>query len=184
MPGRLASRAGGIALPVVGEPSRKFYAGPCRMVTYLVPGAAGETSVGHRRLTMVWYDPQQGDLLRDMGLLDGETVHGSLAPGALPGPVRERLTKLAAANWPSPWREALALALHIGTVFGTPILHYKPKRLARGRAALAGDVAHTASPMIGGQRRSRPTPCPSCRNWAGPDSAPAVHCAVPSAGPR
>ena len=46
------------------------------------------------------------------GVLDGETVHGSLAPGALPGPVRERLTEFAAANWPSPWREAL----HNGTV--------------------------------------------------------------------
>jgi 2-polyprenyl-6-methoxyphenol hydroxylase-like FAD-dependent oxidoreductase len=35
-------------------------------------------------------------------------------------------------------------------VFGTPIVHYQPKRLARGRAALAGDAAHAASPMVGG----------------------------------
>jgi 2-polyprenyl-6-methoxyphenol hydroxylase-like FAD-dependent oxidoreductase len=140
----------GVALPAAGEPSREIYAGPYRLVTYLVPGAAGETTVGHRRLNMVWYDPQQRDLLRDMGLLDGEIIHGSLAPGALPGAVRERLTAFAAANWPSPWREALALALHRGTVFGTPLVHYEPKRLARGRAALAGDAAHAASPMVGG----------------------------------
>jgi 2-polyprenyl-6-methoxyphenol hydroxylase-like FAD-dependent oxidoreductase len=140
----------GVTLPGPGEPSREVYAGPYRLVTYLVPGAAGETSMGHRRLNMVWYDPQQRDLLRDTGILDGETVHGSLAPGALPGPVRERLTEFAAANWPSPWREALALALHNGTVFGTPVVHYEPKRLARGRAALAGDAAHAASPMVGG----------------------------------
>jgi 2-polyprenyl-6-methoxyphenol hydroxylase-like FAD-dependent oxidoreductase len=141
---------GAVGLPGAGEPSREFYAGPYRLVTYLVPGVTGETSAGHRRLNMVWYDPEQRDLLRDMGLLDGETIHGSLAPGALPGPVRERLTDFAAANWPSPWREALALALHNGTVFGTPIVHYRPRRLARGRAALAGDAAHAASPMIGG----------------------------------
>jgi 2-polyprenyl-6-methoxyphenol hydroxylase-like FAD-dependent oxidoreductase len=140
----------GVALPGAGEPSREVYAGPYRLVTYLVPGAAGETSVGHRRLNMVWYDPQQRDLLHDMGVLDGETVHGSLAPGALPGPVRDRLTEFAAANWPSPWREALALALRSGTVFGTPIVHYEPGRLARGRVALAGDAAHAASPMVGG----------------------------------
>jgi len=140
----------GVALPGAGEPSREVYAGPYRLVTYLVPGAAGETSVGHRRLNLVWYDPQQRDLLRDLGVLDGETVHGSLAPGALPTPVRERLTEFAAANWPSPWREALALALQNGTVFGTPIVHYEPKRLARGRVALAGDAAHAASPMVGG----------------------------------
>jgi 2-polyprenyl-6-methoxyphenol hydroxylase-like FAD-dependent oxidoreductase len=35
-------------------------------------------------------------------------------------------------------------------VFGTPLVHYEPKRLARGRAALAGDAAHAASPMVGG----------------------------------
>jgi 2-polyprenyl-6-methoxyphenol hydroxylase-like FAD-dependent oxidoreductase len=140
----------GVARPRAGEPSREVYAGPYRLVTYLVPGAAGETGIGHRRLNLVWYDPDQGDLLRDLGLLDGETVHGSVAPEALSGPVRGRLAAFAAANWPSPWREALALALAGGTVFGTPIVHYKPRRLARGRAALAGDAAHAASPMVGG----------------------------------
>jgi 2-polyprenyl-6-methoxyphenol hydroxylase-like FAD-dependent oxidoreductase len=140
----------GVARPRSGEPSREVYAGPYRLVTYLVPGAAGQTGIGHRRLNLVWYDPEQGDLLRSLGLLDGQTVHGSLVPEALPGPVRERLATFAAANWPSPWREALAEALTGETVFGTPIVHYKPRRLTRGRAALAGDAAHAASPMVGG----------------------------------
>jgi 2-polyprenyl-6-methoxyphenol hydroxylase-like FAD-dependent oxidoreductase len=140
----------GVALPRAREPSREIYAGPYRLVTYLVPGAAGETATGHRRLNMVWYDPQQRDLLRDAGVLDGETIHGSLAPGTLPAPVRDRLAEFAEANWPSPWREALALAFGSGTVFGTPIVHYEPRRLARGRTALAGDSAHAASPMVGG----------------------------------
>jgi len=141
---------GAVTLPRAREPSREVYAGPYRLVTYLVPGAAGETAVGHRRLNLVWYDPQQRDLLSAMGLLDGETIHGSLAPGTLPGPIRERLTQFAAANWPSPWREALDLALRSGTVFGTPLVHYRAGRLACGRAALAGDAAHAASPMVGG----------------------------------
>jgi 2-polyprenyl-6-methoxyphenol hydroxylase-like FAD-dependent oxidoreductase len=140
----------GVALPPEGEPSREVYAGPYRLVTYLVPGATGETAVGHRRLNLVWYDPQQSDLLRDMGVLDGETIHGSLAPGTLPAPIRGRLAGFAAANWPSPWREALALALRDGTVFGTPLVHYEPGQLVRDRVALAGDAAHAASPMVGG----------------------------------
>jgi 2-polyprenyl-6-methoxyphenol hydroxylase-like FAD-dependent oxidoreductase len=140
----------GVALPAAGEPSREVYAGPYRLVTYLVPGPAGETAVGHRRLNMVWYDPQQRELLRDRGLLEGETIHGSLAPGTLPNPVRERLARFAAANWPAPWREALELALRDGKVFGTPIVQYEPRRMARGLAALAGDAAHAASPMVGG----------------------------------
>jgi 2-polyprenyl-6-methoxyphenol hydroxylase-like FAD-dependent oxidoreductase len=140
----------GVTLPAAGEPGREVYAGPYRLVTYPVPGPAGETAVGHRRLNLVWYDPEQAELLHEAGLLDGETVRGSLAPGALPGPVRQRLADFAAARWPSPWSEALTLALETGTVFGTPIVQYKPARLAAGRVALAGDAAHAASPMVGG----------------------------------
>jgi len=140
----------GVALPADGEPSREMYAGPYRLVTYLVPGPAGETTVGRRRLNLVWYDPQQRELLHQAGLLDGDTVRGSLAPGALPDEVRGRLAAFASARWPSPWREALALALETGTVFGTPIVHYRPSRLVNGRVALAGDAAHAASPMVGG----------------------------------
>jgi 2-polyprenyl-6-methoxyphenol hydroxylase-like FAD-dependent oxidoreductase len=139
-----------VTLPRAGEPAREVYAGPYRLVTYPVPGPGGETAAGHRRLNLVWYDPQQRDLLHEAGLLDGQTVHGSLAPGALAAPVRERLAAFAAARWPSPWREALTLALETGLVFGTPIVHYKPVRLAAGRVALAGDAAHAASPMVGG----------------------------------
>jgi 2-polyprenyl-6-methoxyphenol hydroxylase-like FAD-dependent oxidoreductase len=140
----------GVALPGAGEPAREVYAGPYRLVTYPVPGPAGETAVGHRRLNLVWYDPEQGDLLHEAGLLDGQSVHGSLAPGTLPAPVRQRLADFAAARWPSPWREALVLALEAGTVFGTPIVQYTPARMVAGRVALAGDAAHAASPMVGG----------------------------------
>jgi 2-polyprenyl-6-methoxyphenol hydroxylase-like FAD-dependent oxidoreductase len=68
----------------------------------------------------------------------------------LPVGVRRRLAGFAAARWPSPWREALVLALEAVAVFGTPIVQYKPARLAVGRTALAGDAAHAASPMVGG----------------------------------
>jgi 2-polyprenyl-6-methoxyphenol hydroxylase-like FAD-dependent oxidoreductase len=140
----------GVALPEAGEPGREVYAGPYRLVTYPVPGPDGETTVGHRRLNLVWYDPQQRELLHEAGLLDGEIVRGSLAAGTLPDRVRQRLADFAAANWPSPWREALRLALDAGTVFGTPIVQYQPHRLATGRVAIAGDAAHAASPMVGG----------------------------------
>jgi 2-polyprenyl-6-methoxyphenol hydroxylase-like FAD-dependent oxidoreductase len=140
----------GIALPRAGEPAREVYAGPYRLVTYPVPGPRGETAVGHRRLNLVWYDPEQRDLLEEAGLLEGQVVHGSIAPGAFPPDVQKRLAAFAAARWPSPWREALVLALANRTVFGTPIVQYKPTRLATGRAALAGDAAHAASPMVGG----------------------------------
>src|SRR6202000_2476482 len=63
---------------------------------------------------------------------------------------RQRLADFAAAEWPTPGRGALARARAAGTVFGPPIVHYKPSRLVTGRVALAGDAAHAASPMVGG----------------------------------
>jgi 2-polyprenyl-6-methoxyphenol hydroxylase-like FAD-dependent oxidoreductase len=71
----------GVALPGAGEPAREVYAGPYRLVTYPVPGPHGETAVGRRRLNLVWYDPQQRELLHDAGLLDGQNVRGTLTPG-------------------------------------------------------------------------------------------------------
>ena len=63
------------------EPSREYYSGPYRLVTYPVPGADGSSQPGRRRLNLVWYDPARSDLLADLGLLDGDTVSGIADPG-------------------------------------------------------------------------------------------------------
>jgi 2-polyprenyl-6-methoxyphenol hydroxylase-like FAD-dependent oxidoreductase len=142
--------AGTVPLPGPSEPSRELYAGPYRLVTYLVPGADGETAPGRRRLNMVWYDPAREELLRASGKLDGTVVEGSLGTGDLPARLRGDLRAIAGQTWPSPWREALAYAIDRQLVFGTPVAEYLPHRLVAGRVALAGDAAHAASPMVGG----------------------------------
>jgi 2-polyprenyl-6-methoxyphenol hydroxylase-like FAD-dependent oxidoreductase len=142
--------AGAAQLPGPSEPSRELYAGPYRLVTYLVPGPAGQAAPGRRRLNMVWYDPAREELLRASGKLDGTVVEGSLGTGDLPAPLRGELRAIAGRAWPSPWREALGYALDHQLVFGTPVAEYLPRRLAAGRVALAGDAAHAASPMVGG----------------------------------
>ena len=136
--------------PPSHEPSREYYSGPYRLVTYPVPGADGSPRRGRRRLNMVWYDPARTDMLVYAGLLEGSTVHGSLTPEDVPQPLRRELRQMADQHWPSPWREALEVALQRGAVFGTPVAQYRPVRLARGRVALLGDAAHATSPMIGG----------------------------------
>jgi 2-polyprenyl-6-methoxyphenol hydroxylase-like FAD-dependent oxidoreductase len=132
------------------EPSREYYSGPYRLVTYPVPGADGSAQPGRRRLNLVWYDPARSDLLADNGLLEGTTIHGSLLAVDVPRPLREELRAMATQRWPSPWREALGIALERGLIFGTPVVHSWPNRMVRGRVALAGDAAHAASPMVGG----------------------------------
>jgi 2-polyprenyl-6-methoxyphenol hydroxylase-like FAD-dependent oxidoreductase len=137
-------------LPARDEPSREHYSGPYRLVTYPVPGADGSATRGQRRLNLVWYDPARGDLLAANGLLDGSTVDGSLGAGDVPEQLREELRVVSAQNWPTPWREAMDIALRDSLVFATPVAQYWPERLVSGRLALAGDAAHAATPMVGG----------------------------------
>ena len=132
------------------EPSREYYSGPYRLVTYPVPGADGSSEPGKRRLNLVWYDPARSDLLASRGLLEGVSVHGSLAAADVPAPLRKELEVVASQRWPTPWREALQIALRRSLVFATPVVEYWPEHLVRGRVALAGDAAHAASPMVGG----------------------------------
>ncbi len=132
------------------EPSREYYSGPYRLVTYLVPGPDGSSEPGGRRLNLVWYDPARSELLASLGLLDGDTVHGSLASADVPGSLRHELRRMASQRWPTPWREAIEIAVKRSLVFGTPVVQYRPDRLIRDRVAIAGDAAHAASPMVGG----------------------------------
>jgi len=132
------------------EPSREYYSGPYRLVTYPVPGADGSSTPGKRRLNLVWYDPARSELLASRGLLDGVTVYGTLAAADVPTPIRDELERVTSQRWPTPWREALEIALRRSLVFATPVVQYRPDRLARGRVALAGDAGHAASPMVGG----------------------------------
>ena len=141
----------GVALPADGEPSREMYAGPYRLVTYLVPGPAGETAVGHRRLNMVWYDPQQRELLHEAGA--PRRRDGPRQPRArcAAGRGEEAAGRLRVGQLAEPVARSAGLALETGAVFGTPIVHYRPARLVNGRVALAGDAAHAASPMVGAE---------------------------------
>jgi 2-polyprenyl-6-methoxyphenol hydroxylase-like FAD-dependent oxidoreductase len=137
-------------LPPPCEPSRELYSGAYRLVTYLVPGADRSTRRGRRRLNIVWYDPARAALLAQTGLLEGSRVLGTLDSASVPAPLREELRAIAQARWPSPWREALQLALRDSAVFATPVVEYMPETLVRGSALLAGDAAHAATPMVGG----------------------------------
>ena len=132
------------------EPSREYYSGPYRLVTYPVPGADGSSEPGDRRLNLVWYDPARSELLASRGLLDGVTVHGSLAAARRARATSPGAGVVAGQRWPTPWREALDIALRRSLVFATPVVQYWPDRLVRSRVALAGDAAHAASPMVGG----------------------------------
>ena len=104
---------------------------------------------GHRRLNLVWYDPRS-DLLAAHGLLDGSTVHGSLAAGDVPEPLREELRVVSAQNWPTPCREAMDVALRDSLVFATRSRSIGPSAWSAGGSRSRRDAAHVATPMVAG----------------------------------
>jgi 2-polyprenyl-6-methoxyphenol hydroxylase-like FAD-dependent oxidoreductase len=124
------------------------YAGPYRLVAYAVPGSDGSVVPGRRQISWAWYDPDRRDLLERTGCIVGERVVRTLPPEDFSAGLRQELEALA-NMWPTPWREAILQTLRTGEPFGTPIAEYVPQRMARGRAAIAGDAAHVASPMTG-----------------------------------
>jgi 2-polyprenyl-6-methoxyphenol hydroxylase-like FAD-dependent oxidoreductase len=124
------------------------YAGPYRLVAYPVPGMDGSVVPGRRQISWAWYDPGRQEFLERKGCVVDNKVVGTLRPADITRELRRELEALAAA-WPTPWREAIVQTLRAGDTFATPIAEYVPRRLSRGRVAIAGDAAHVASPMTG-----------------------------------
>ena len=147
------------------EPSREYYSGPYRLVTYPVPGPDGSSQPGKRRLNVVWYDPARSDLLASLGILEGDTVHGSLASADMPESLRHELGRVASQRWPTPWREALEIAVDRSLVFGTPVVQYRPDVWPRsggpGRRCRTPRLAHGRRWLPSGPlRRCRPRRLP------------------------
>ena len=123
-------------------------AGPYRLVAYAVPGVDGSVVPGERQISWAWYDPSRREFLERNGCVVDNRVVGTLRPADITPALLQELKTLSAV-WPTPWREAIVQTLRDGDTFATPIAEYVPRRLSRGRVAIAGDAAHVASPMTG-----------------------------------
>jgi 2-polyprenyl-6-methoxyphenol hydroxylase-like FAD-dependent oxidoreductase len=121
-----------------------------RLIAYPVPGVDGSLRPGERQVSFAWYDAHRDGLLRDAGCISGDgTVLRTLTSAMISRSVRDELHRIAATNWPEPWRSLVLHAVNGDALFGTPIAQYDPPAVARGRLAIAGDAAHVASPMTG-----------------------------------
>lgn len=132
-----------------GDGIAVLWAGPYRLVAYVVPGADGSHTPGQRQVSWAWYDPYRTALFEALGCVTGGRVTGSLTPARMPDALLAELQEFATRAWPDPWRQAVVTALARREAFATPIAEYVPRRMARGRVAVAGDAAHVASPMTG-----------------------------------
>jgi 2-polyprenyl-6-methoxyphenol hydroxylase-like FAD-dependent oxidoreductase len=119
-----------------------FTQGGRYLVTYPVPGSAGGTGTGQRRLSWNWYwraptgDPPWSGRPRTI-------LHDEVDPG-----IAAKVARTADV-WPFPWPRLMELTVRRRRLFANAIYEYLPDRLVRDRAVIIGDAAHVVTPMTG-----------------------------------
>ena len=122
-----------------------FHATHTQMLSYFVPGPAGETAPGHRRINWVWYwNVPEGEPLREtLTGSDGQVHDYSVPQGAVQPALRLRQRAIAADVLPEIFQylfDATALP------FIQPIYDLSAPRMAFGRVCLMGDAAFVPRP--------------------------------------
>lgn len=113
------------------------------ILAYFIPGSDGGVEPGDRRLNWVWYDvvpsPNLEAVLTDT---EGRRRTGSVPPGLLRTPLRDRLYRRTADHPPSFTR----LVRATDEPFVQPIVDLTVPEMTVGRTCLLGDAAFVARP--------------------------------------
>lgn len=122
-------------------------------VAYPIPTPEGRLGVTERLINWGWYFPLAESAMQ--ALHDAELTDAPHAIGRLTVPTawRETLTAQALTRWPGWARRLVQASLHHGLLAPHPVHEYRPLQLHAERIALAGDVAHQASPITGAGAR-------------------------------
>jgi 2,6-dihydroxypyridine 3-monooxygenase len=122
-----------------------FHALHTQMLAYFVPGPAGETAAGNRRLNWVWYcNVPEGEELRETLTDRSGLIHDYSVPQRTIEPARWRRQRAAAARvLPEIFQHLLAAT---ADPFIQPIYDLSSPRMAFGRVCLLGDAAFVPRP--------------------------------------
>ncbi len=122
-----------------------FHARHTQMLCYFVPGAAGETAAGARRINWVWYwNVPDGEELREL-LTDSSGLirDYSVPQGAVKPDLLRRQGEMAARVLPEVFQYLFAATRE---PFIQPIYDLSVPRMAFGRVCLLGDAAFVPRP--------------------------------------
>jgi 2-polyprenyl-6-methoxyphenol hydroxylase-like FAD-dependent oxidoreductase len=114
-----------------------------QMLCYLVPGATGQRSAGHRRVNWVCYvNAAEALLAQLMTGRSGQRFDQFLPPGELTDRSLSLLLDLAERELPRPFVELVELS----SIFLQPVFDLAPARMVSDHVALIGDAAGTVRP--------------------------------------
>ena len=122
-----------------------FHARHTQMLAYFVPGPAGETAAGDRRINWVWYcNVPEGDELRETLTDRSGLIHDYSVPQGSIEPARwRRQREVAAQVLPEIFQDLLAAT---ADPFIQPIYDLSVPRMVFGRVCLLGDAAFVPRP--------------------------------------
>jgi len=122
-----------------------FHARHTQMLCYFVPGPAGETAAGERRVNWVWYwNVPEGDELRATLTDRSGLIHDYSVPqGAVEPALRRRQGEIASRVLPEIFQRLFAATAQ---PFIQPIYDLAAPRMAFGRVCLLGDAAFVPRP--------------------------------------
>lgn len=122
-----------------------FHARHTQMLSYFVPGPAGETAPGERRINWVWYwNVPEGDELRETLTDRSGLIHDYSVPQGTVAPVlRRRQREFAERVLPQAFQHLFDVTEE---PFIQPIYDLSVPRMAFGRVCLLGDAAFVPRP--------------------------------------
>jgi len=135
----------GWASDVLAEKFTFFHARHTQMLSYFVPGPAGETAPGARRINWVWYwNVPEGEELRETLTDRSGLIHDYSVPqGAVEPALRHRQREVAMRVLPEVFQHLFAVTAE---PFIQPIYDLSVPRMVLGRVCLLGDAAFVPRP--------------------------------------
>lgn len=120
------------------------------LIGFIMPGEEGIYAKGKKNISFAQYDALSNDIARRTGALKGSKALHSISADDLSKEELEVLIHRTHQDpWPEPFQSAMLIALEKREFRGILLKEYVPEKLYRGRVAIVGDAAHSATSWTG-----------------------------------